>query len=1421
MDGRTIQANNITVRNGFLRLFSNERDATPTITGDIVVWDDGELEIYFARGEGNDNGPATNAAMVRHQVENDTLLPAGKGLYLDQGSMYRPYYRNFDSSSPVGGSNQDEWHQGHTTATPHVVNQTITVRGTGAVAGGRLFSGDPMTIIRFDEEGGDGNNDNHILFPNIVLEEGAHLGIQRANVDREELRLGVTLKGNARMERENEEWSFQDVNVENPGQEFTLTVGRDGNWGQYDMYGTVGAGVTLLGVDTHFDFNWGANMEDGAVVTNLGRETPDGLGGKIDTDGYIRVFTGSNGSDPITGGTLLLGGNQDMEIIVDDHADTQIVNNMGATIRIADDGTDTRDGYIRLRRRQEDLAVSGKLVIGGIALEGAATGHIDHNDGTDYNMLRVDTGTGGGSFNANWGGHDFNLNELTGAGRLYNGIFYVGATLAPGAGAGTLTVQNLVVEGTANYEMEFGVADADKVHVEDVLTINDGWTLELLASGGFADLSTQYDVFTWNGSATVSLDGSVLLASSYTIDKSAVPDWDITSAVLHYDAGGKRIYLTGVDGLDDLSWNAGDGNWNDGAKWSTGSPPVANSAPLVDRIGHIATVANGGQIAFRLRVEGGRVDIDGGDLSIAGDVNVNGAAAELSVTDGALNVAGDLNVGGAGGAVTVTAEVGLARQGVANVDNAVNVVGNGNLTVSDGGELNTPALNTAGMTNLIDATGDIGTINITNGTTMIASTAIPWVSATGGVLNTEGDGIENLTVGGTAKVKTTAATTTGDLQMSSGRMLLTGGGLTVTTANLAGGVMNASDNALTVNNSAQLGELKIDATGGVPFQLSGADIANDSVARTLTLQGDVITVSSGAMPAGLKFWLDASDATTLYQDAGGTTPAADGTPVALWKDKSGNGYDVSQGDAGQQAEYDVSTNPLNGQATVYFENDVLGRANDIGITGNVDRTVITVWHNATANGQNYQHTFHQGNAGTRQAYGHSVARTNDGRIGNHYWADGFDSTADSGTSQANIAISTWDGDGGAPGSGLDSWYVNGVFAGTYEIAGGLNTGANDLLLGSRLNPQTEGIRGNIAEVLVFDKVLTADEINNIGGHLRSKWGIAAPAWTGGLRFNPAGLSTTSIVATENSTLAVASEPGDPLTLAGIEIAGSKTLIVDSPAIDIQLTNMTLGGGSMLKSPLTAEMTGSASVAITVSGRLSAGGGNSALGYPGDEFGLGADWYTTSLTLSGGVDSVFDWTLSSAAETDVDGAAAMVAVGDSVNVFGTVSMGDGLTIQLVDGLAPGTTVNGVDVALFWTIEDAVFNPANITILSPVGAAVEWTWGALEYVNEEYVVLKNLVTGVQDGDANGDGAVNYADVIAFNAQLGQRGPGLTCDWIADEVIDMLDFQVLKDNMGFGAGGGAPELPASASETPEPATMSLLAIGGLLVLRRRRRA
>jgi hypothetical protein len=51
-----------------------------------------------------------------------------------------------------------------------------------------------------------------------------------------------------------------------------------------------------------------------------------------------------------------------------------------------------------------------------------------------------------------------------------------------------------------------------------------------------------------------------------------------------------------------------------------------------------------------------------------------------------------------------------------------------------------------------------------------------------------------------------------------------------------------------------------------------------------------------------------------------------------------------------------------------------------------------------------------------------------------------------------------------------------------------------------------------------------------------------------------------------------------------------------------------------------------------------------------------------------------------------------------------------------------------------------------------------------------------------------------------------------------VTLADFAIMRGNWG-AASGQAPTLD-DLNATPEPATMSLLAIGGLLMIRRRRR-
>ena len=136
-------------------------------------------------------------------------------------------------------------------------------------------------------------------------------------------------------------------------------------------------------------------------------------------------------------------------------------------------------------------------------------------------------------------------------------------------------------------------------------------------------------------------------------------------------------------------------------------------------------------------------------------------------------------------------------------------------------------------------------------------------------------------------------------------------------------------------------------------------------------------------------------------------------------------------------------------------------------------------------------------------------------------------------------------------------------------------------------------------------------------------------------------------------------------------------------------------------------------------------------------------------------------------------------------------------------------------------------------NPLGDGTTWvnitgaTGGGVDYTLADgtgdlagYTVLE-MVVAVTDvpGDVDGDGNVDLADMGIFEAQFGMSGlplpPGENSpDLDADGDVDLDDLVFIRDNFGFVT----PAAPAAA--TPEPATMTVLAIGGLAVLRRRRR-
>jgi len=302
--------------------------------------------------------------------------------------------------------------------------------------------------------------------------------------------------------------------------------------------------------------------------------------------------------------------------------------------------------------------------------------------------------------------------------------------------------------------------------------------------------------------------------------------------------------------------------------------------------------------------------------------------------------------------------------------------------------------------------------------------------------------------------------------------------------------------------------------------------------------------------------------------------------------------------------------------------------------------------------------------------------------------------------------------------------------------------------------------------------------------------------------------------------------GGTLALGDDSSGDAGMLIIDNDLTDIQLTNITMGGGAMVRS--TVARAPANNVAITVDGTLRVDGGNAWVGDffgPDPDSNSDGDQSFTNLTLT--ETARYEWSFTKSDAVDEPW------TDDGLYVVGTVNLADGLTIQLVDGGGSSAGIaGGVDVALFIALTGAVFDPTKITVLPPVDQP-SWTWDTLidgegkEYpdlqFSESTLVLKGLVTGVvtpHAGDANDDKIVDGDDLVLFDQQFGGT-PGTTgvdnCDFDGDGDVDIDDFKILKDEWGWQLAGAPDAGPGAA--TPEPATAVLLLLGLGAVIRRRR--
>ena len=275
-----------------------------------------------------------------------------------------------------------------------------------------------------------------------------------------------------------------------------------------------------------------------------------------------------------------------------------------------------------------------------------------------------------------------------------------------------------------------------------------------------------------------------------------------------------------------------------------------------------------------------------------------------------------------------------------------------------------------------------------------------------------------------------------------------------------------------------------------------------------------------------------------------------------------------------------------------------------------------------------------------------------------------------------------------------------------------------------------------------------------------------------------------------------------LNLGGFQLekVGAGTMSVNN-----DLT--TGGGGEIVVTEGSLSGVGTVGGSLTVSASATVAPGNS----------IGTLNVESDLTLSDA--SIYEWEIGQGGRTDT-----INITGGAVDLDNFV-----LTILDADGYVASETVQ-LPVFIYdagTTTIDMIGFINDAANFDTTGLDGTWTVGALALTDGGSGVIYltglsggNLV-GAMPGDADNDGKVDHLDLVLFNEQFGLRGSHLSCDFNNDDVVGIDDLAILRANFGWvlptapGAGDGS--LPTG---TPEPATLSLLTLGGLAVLRRRRK-
>jgi fibronectin-binding autotransporter adhesin len=385
-----------------------------------------------------------------------------------------------------------------------------------------------------------------------------------------------------------------------------------------------------------------------------------------------------------------------------------------------------------------------------------------------------------------------------------------------------------------------------------------------------------------------------------------------------------------------------------------------------------------------------------------------------------------------------------------------------------------------------------------------------------------------------------------------------------------------------------------------------------------------------------------------------------------------------------------------------------------------------------------------------------------------------------------------------------------INAGTLEVSK-LANGGSPSNIGASGNDSTNLVLGNGTTLRYKGAEGSTDRQFRFNGNLNGLSITLDASGTGPINFTSATGPTHSNANQTRTLNLIGSNTGENTLAANIGNNGSGALSVvkDGPGTWILAGANTYTGATTVNAGtlLVNNSTGTGTVTVNAEGTI---GGYGTIGgavtvnaggtvAPGGSVG--------ALTANGNVvmgdGSIYEWQL--AAKTGTPGTHWDLITAASINLTGLITF-------KVDNSLFGGLISPTDgpFVVANTTAGTITSSAKFTFILPDG----WKGGKLALSDDRTSLILSDLSCMVPGDTNGDQVVDTADYVAVKQNLGLTGGASLAqgNLDGDGDVDWDDLQIVMTNFGTGTS-------TTPATTPEPATLGLLAIGALAVLRRRR--